>query len=164
MRTREMPPGDIDYALIDPPLRALVRALNRSAWVRTRGCCAGRAAHPGGDFYLALEVRGMEGIRGLLRWLALSRSLGWDMCLEAGALRALVLPDVELCPAAASDGEWVRLELRDILGDRPPTETETRGAIRALEAGWNALHGQTGQHRNALTITDFPIKEVLRTP
>jgi hypothetical protein len=134
-------PATLDYSLIDPPLRSLVRSINDSPWAMTLGCCAGRACHEFGNFYVRVAVRGLGGVRRFSRWLSLARTAGWEECIASPSVSAFALPDAEiLTPSTATpEGEWVTFDLLFHLGGSQPGGDETSAGIRALELGWEAL-------------------------
>lgn len=129
---------EIDYSRIDPPLRALIKNINKCSWARTAGCCAGRAFHDEGYFYLLVMVNGLEGVKAFTRWLSLSRSLGWDECMEGKVISAYALPDAEMI-GAAHDANWITFDLRFHLDSKQPDRKRTIGGIKALELGWDAV-------------------------
>jgi hypothetical protein len=140
-RTMALDPATLDYSLIDPPLRSLVRSINDSPWAMTLGCCAGRACHEFGNFYVRVAVRGLGGVRRFSRWLSLARTAGWEECIASPSVSAFALPDAEiLTPSTATpEGEWVTFDLLFHLGGSQPGGDETSAGIRALELGWEAL-------------------------
>lgn len=143
MITEAMRPEELDYSMIDHPLRPIVASINDSPWAKTAGCCGGNACHEsGGNFYLLVRVKGLEGARNFLRWLGLSRSLGWEACIENPEISAYALPDAEIIGLGRpEDDDWLTFDLRFRLGDGQPGREQTLGGIKALEAGWEALIG-----------------------
>jgi hypothetical protein len=141
MNGTAMHPDTLDYSLIDPPLRRLVRDINKSPWARTLGCCAGNACHETGNFYILVGVRGLEGVRRFTSWLSLARAAGWEECINNPSISAFALPDAEIVGPAPrlQDKEWVTFDMRFQLGGAQPDAEQTAGGIRALELGWDAL-------------------------
>jgi hypothetical protein len=151
-----MHPENIDYAYIDQPLRGLLRAVNGSAWARTAGCCAGAACHESGEFYILLEVRGLEGVQRLQSWMSLSRACGLKSCFEGPTIKAFALPEAEMVVPEHLSGyampetsfmgrDWIVFDLHFHLGDASVTREQTQGGIRALELGWRALQEVSGE-------------------
>ncbi|MEJ2313906.1 MAG: hypothetical protein P8Y85_03840 [Nitrospirota bacterium] len=140
-RDTALDPDTLDYSYIDPPLRSLVRAINEPSWAMTLGCCAGRAWHDAGNFYILVAVRGIEGLRRFSMWLSLARKAGWEECIDNPSVSAYALPDAELVNSAEvmPDGDWVILDLRFHLGGAQPGRAQTAAGIRALKLGWEAL-------------------------
>jgi hypothetical protein len=146
-----MDPDYIDYTLIDPSLRGLVKAINYSSWARTIGSCAGRAHHKNkGGFYMIIEVKGMKGIRNLLRWLSLSHALGFKACHEVHSLKDFAIPTAEIVAPNLLHGDnsvsrpmmgnsWFKFQINLYNGERILTKEQTEGGIKALELGWDAL-------------------------
>jgi hypothetical protein len=118
-----------------------VRSINESPWAKTLGCCAGNACHEGGNFYILVGVRGIEGIRQFAKWLSLARATGWEKCINNPSISAFALPDAEIVgpDPGLLDDEWVTFDMRFHLGGAQPDREQTSGGIRALELGWNAL-------------------------
>ncbi len=144
-----MPPNHIDYNLIDPPLRKLIKAINKSSWVRTIGSCAGKAFHNNKGFYLIIEVKGIKGIRKFLKWLSLSHALGFKACYEKHLLKDFALPRAEIVsPNLLRDKNsvsrpvmgrgWFKFDIYLYKGEKPLNKLQTEGGIKALELGWKA--------------------------
>ncbi len=146
-----MDPDYIDYTLIDPPLRKLIEAINKSSWAKTIGSCAGRAYHKGkGGFYIIIEVKGIEGIRYLLRWLSLSHALGFKAHYEEHSLKDSAIPTAEIIAPNLLHGNnsvsrpvmgngWFKFQISLHLGGKPLNRSQTEGGIKALELGWDAV-------------------------
>jgi hypothetical protein len=140
MITQAMRPEELDYSMIDPPLRPLVGSINGSPWAKTAGCCGGNACHEGGKFYLLVRVKGLEGVKKFLKWLGLSRSVGWEACIGNPDISAYALPDAEIIGLGDPwDDDWLTFDLRFRLGNGQPGREQTMGGIKALESGWEAL-------------------------
>jgi hypothetical protein len=139
-----MHPDTIDYNLIDPPLRNLVKEINKSSWAKTIGSCAGRACHNNKGFYLIIEVKGLKGIQNLLKWMSLSHALGFKACYYEKTIKDYALSRAEIdapnflhndfLPTSALMGDNTLLFRRKIF----KWNSNMRG-IKALELGWNVL-------------------------
>lgn len=148
-----MHPTEIDYKFIDPPLRELIKEINRSSWAKTIGSCAGKAYHNKKGFYLLIEVLGIKGIRRLLRWLSLSHLLGFNASYEGHILKDYALPEARLIfPNLLHSNDsitgsligkaWFRFVITLHLGRSPLNKAQTRGGIKALELGWNNIENK----------------------
>lgn len=153
-----MHPDYIDYALIDSPIRELVKAINKSSWIKTIGSCAGRAYHTKYNFYLFVEVRGVRGIRNLLKWLSLSHTLGFKAYYETRSIKDYAVTEAELfipnlrnkehfVSKTAMGPGWFKIAIRLRLGVKLPNKVQTEGGIKALELGWNGIIEQSYQRR-----------------
>lgn len=146
-----MPPEYIDYNLIDPPLRKLIKAINKSLWARTIGSCAGRAHHEyKGGFYIMVEVKGIKGMSKFLKWLSLSHALGYKACHEKHLLKDFALPKAEIIFPNLLHGEnsvsrpttgrgWFKFDISLYTGGKPLNKLQTEGGIKALGFGWQAV-------------------------
>ena len=150
-RYDNMHPAYIDYTIIDPPLINLMKAINQSSWAKTIGSCAGRAYHENkGGFYILFEVKGITGIRNLLRWMSLSHASGCKACHEEHSIKAFALPKAEIIAPNILHGKnsvsmpvmgkgWFKFEINLYNGEKILTKEQTEGGIKALELGWNAV-------------------------
>jgi|GEM_PF-6201720 len=75
-----MPPREIDYNQIDPPLVSLIKMINKTRWMATIGSCAGASYHqnPRKNFYIIVEVKSLKGIRNFIKWCALAHKIGYE--------------------------------------------------------------------------------------
>lgn len=103
-----MPPGQIDLQRIDPSLRSLVAALNKTQWCRTVGSCSGAADHgEGRSFYMILDVgRSKFGTLCLANWLSLSHAEGYRATYETKTL-----PDCALVRATIDPANFLHYEV-----------------------------------------------------
>ena len=82
-------PDEIRYQEIDPPLRNLIRLINRQSWARTYGCCAGPAHHgrtPGDEskFFIGFFLEeDSAAINQLRLWLDEANRLNGSTGLRA---------------------------------------------------------------------------------
>lgn len=145
-----MHPDHIDYTIIDSPLRKLILTINKSSWAKTIGSCAGKACHDNRGFYLIIEVKGIEGVHNLLKWLSLSHALGYNARYKDHTIPDYALPEAEISFPNRLHGDdsitgtlmgedWIRFYIRLHLGGKPLNKTQTRGGIKALTLGWNAI-------------------------
>lgn len=146
-----MPPKYIDYTLIDPPLRKLSKAINKSSWARTIGSCAGMAHHKDKcGFYLMVEVKGIRGMRKFLKWLSLSHALGYKAYCEKHLLKDFALPKAEIISPNLLHGKnsvsrpimgsgWFKFDISLYKGGKPLNKLQTEGGIKALGFGWEAV-------------------------
>jgi len=149
-----MHPDHIDYNLIDPPLKKLVKAINKSIWLKTIGCCAGKAYHNDKNFYLFVEVKGLNGIRNLLKWLALSHALIAKTCHKYRLSKGYILSKAELTIPNLLNADhfvsktlmgknWSKIAIRFYSRGKQPNKVQTLGGIKALELGWVSLNKYT---------------------
>ena len=136
-------PKRIRYQEIDPPLRNLIRLVNRQSWIKTYGCCAG-PAHHGEDaghkhnFFIGLFVdEASAGITQVRLWLEEANRLNGPTGLRA-EIDGL---DKHPYGQGVVDG-WkaYRLSACQVRqGDDPlPPQIYLR-LIKCLEIAWNAL-------------------------
>ena len=145
-----MHPDSIDYSLIDPQMRKLVRSINSSMWIKTVGCCAGRAEHSYGKFYLSLEVYSSEGLKEMLKWLASAFEIAMNEIIDCSQINVIAVPEPEMVVptkenafnnqrGALMGNGWFRFDLRPTRTDVLSSKVALQGAIRVLELGWEAM-------------------------
>ncbi len=143
-------PHEISYEEIDPPLRSLIRLINSRPWIRTYGCCAGRAHHgedPGDErrFFIGLFVQGDNaGISRVRSWVDEANRINGSTGLRTEAERVHKHP----LGQGSVDG-WVayRLTSYQTRKRRVPVRPQAYlRMIRSLEAAWDRLWPVSGRH------------------
>ena len=136
-------PHQIRYAEIDPPLRKLIRLINAESWIRTYGCCAGRAHHDDTSaterqFYIGLFVDGdSAGSKRLGSWLDEANRLNGPTGLSAGLERVYKHPFGQ----GSVDGWYAyQLAVHEVPGRQIPLQPQAyMRMIKCLELAWKEL-------------------------
>lgn len=148
MRKADLPavihPDDIAgliHIAVDKPLRTLIAMISETTWLKTFGCCAGKALHSSRHFYIITEVKASR-LHTFMRWLSLAHKIGCDRHREnpkeafAIARAELEVPnlfyDTESPTGALLGPDWLRFHITFSHMD-PVTKPLTMGGIKALE-------------------------------
>lgn len=142
-------PDEIKFDEIDPQLRSLIRRINSQPWIRTYGCCAGKAHHeedPSDEhqFFIGVLVKSDQaGTSRLQSWVEEANRINGSTGLRLEVERVHKHPFGQ----GSVDG-WsaYRLAIREIrkrkISMRPGTY---RRMIKSLEAAWNRLPSASDQ-------------------
>jgi hypothetical protein len=127
--------GSAGDASLDPPIRALVVALNATGWAHTVFSCAGHPDEPDSVQRGRRQAHVDALVSDLRRWRAFVRR-----CRPAArnAVRALRVPQVRLHVGEGPLGRlpgWLRDQTRD-LSSPPPPAPWRRLLAGADETGW----------------------------
>jgi hypothetical protein len=127
--------GSAGDALLDPPIRPLVAALNATGWAHTVFSCAGHPDEPDSVQRGRRQAHVDALVSDLRRWRSCVRR-----CRPAAidAVRALRLPRVRLRVAEGPLGRlpgWLRDQTRDLPSPSPPAPWR-RLLDGADETGW----------------------------